>query len=185
MADVNILETTNDNGFISVYNGSGYIAIYTVQYELDGAHHFYQTPRFSLFFTEKVNIPAGATKINLRVWYYLDIRTWVPFFDMDFETPPSICYKLYGTIYNPGCGEIPCDAIGAAPPENTGNISTPQTPVTPPMTPPNQCGCCNSEYEHNYYECVDNGEEYNCQKRPNPHCCRRPKCCCRAREYKK
>lgn len=178
MANVNNPLPTNDDGFISVYNGAGYVAIYTVQYDLDGVHHFYQTPRFTLFFTEKVTIPDRATNIHLRVWYYLDIRTWVPFFDADFDSPPSICYKLYGTIYNPGCGEIPCDSLSTTPPNEI---------TTPPLThTPDFIKCAYHKYpkyDHGYYEGRDDGENFNFHKKEYYHChCGHSHYCCKKKK---
>ncbi|MEG0371448.1 MAG: hypothetical protein RR645_04045 [Clostridium sp.] len=164
------VNATNDTKTIKVYNGAGYIAIFTVLYYADGVSHFIQSPRFSLFFSESISIPSNATKIHVRVWYYLDIRTWVPFYDEDISTADDVCYSLYGTIYNPGCAKVPCDG---------DNLSTTPPPI--------------SSDQHDYYDCVDNGSEfictndskYHCPQRPHPHCCKCPKKCCCPRCHNK
>lgn len=179
MDNVNIL-ATNDTKTIKVYNGAGYIALFTVIYYVNGVSHFIQSPQFSLFFSQSISIPSNATKIHVRVWFYLDIRTWVPFYDEDIPTAQDVCYSLSETIYNPVCTKVPCEGLGATPPTN------PETP-TPPIHNPN------CDIDHNdYYDCIDNGEEFICTKqhkyccpqRPHNYCCRKPKKCCMPRNHK-
>lgn len=96
------------SGSVLVRNDGGYVAKFTVSYDLHGTRRTEDSGDFVREVSKEVAVPDGATDIDLKVEEY-----WLPgqlttIFTTHFNTPQQKCYKIYGTTLNPGYDEISC-----------------------------------------------------------------------------
>ncbi|MFM9615698.1 hypothetical protein [Streptomyces niveiscabiei] len=96
------------SGSLSVRNYGGYVARFTVAYDLHGTRQSEDSGDFTLGVNKQVAVPDGATNIDLKVEEY-----WLPgllttIFTKHFNTPETRCYRIHGTTLAPGYEETSC-----------------------------------------------------------------------------
>jgi len=93
-------------GNISVKNEGGYVAKFSVSFELNGARQTKESGSITLGRTLNVDVPVGATNIRLKVEYFtgwLDESKVI--FEKTFTKPEVKCFKVWGTIFSQGHDE--------------------------------------------------------------------------------
>ena len=93
-------------GNISVKNEGGYVAKFSVSFELNGARQTKESGSITLGRTLNVDVPVGATNIRLKVEYFtgwLDESKVI--FEKTFTKPEVKCFKIWGTIFSQGHDE--------------------------------------------------------------------------------
>jgi hypothetical protein len=104
-AEAHLSQTTA--GSILVRNSGGYVARFSLTYNLNGHDFTKDSGDFSLGVNKSVDIPTGATNIRLKVeemWGF----GWSTIFTKTFAEPVTKCYKVYGTTLDPKYEEISC-----------------------------------------------------------------------------
>lgn len=98
----------NGNGSIKVRNTGAFVAIFSVDYDLDG-NKKNETSDFILTGVNKhIVIPENATNIHLKVEeYYLPLKKSI-IFTKHYENPPHVCFKVWGLAVNPKYAEENC-----------------------------------------------------------------------------
>jgi hypothetical protein len=99
--------TLTTAGSILVRNEGGYVARFSVSYDLNGQEFTKDSGNFTLGVNASIEIPAGATNIRLKVeemWGF----GWSTIFNKTFPEPVTACYKIYGTTLDPKHSEISC-----------------------------------------------------------------------------
>jgi P pilus assembly chaperone PapD len=94
-------------GSILVRNEGGYVARFSVSYNLNGQDFTKDSGNFTLGVNASISIPAGATNIRLKVeemWGF----GWSTIFHKSYAEPLTICFKIYGTTLDPKYAEISC-----------------------------------------------------------------------------
>ncbi|QNP68858.1 hypothetical protein IAG44_04915 [Streptomyces roseirectus] len=97
-----------ESGSFLVRNDGGYVATFDVAYDLDGRRTTEKSGNFTLGVTKELEVPAGATNIDLKVEEY-----WLPalkttIFTKHFESPVTECYSIWGTTLAPAYRQISC-----------------------------------------------------------------------------
>ncbi|KAK7603307.1 hypothetical protein V9T40_003306 [Parthenolecanium corni] len=95
-------------GSISVYNNGGYVAIFNVDYDLNGMRKTESSGKFTLGVTKEISIPEGATNVYLKVEEYWFIGSLTTIFTKTFDGPVHECYKIWGTTLSPSYAEQNC-----------------------------------------------------------------------------
>jgi hypothetical protein len=93
-------------GNISVKNDGGYVAKFSVSFELNGAVQTKESGSITLGRTLNVDIPVGAKNIRLKVEYFtgwLDESKVI--FEKTFTKPEVKCFKIWGTVFSQGHDE--------------------------------------------------------------------------------
>jgi hypothetical protein len=93
-------------GNISVKNEGGYVAKFSVSFELNGARQTKESGSITLGRTLNVDVPVGATNIRLKVEYFtgwLDESKVI--FEKTFTKPEVKCFKIWGTVFSQGHDE--------------------------------------------------------------------------------
>ena len=96
------------DGSFSVLNNGGYVAKFTLSYNLNGQQKYEDSGDFTLGFTKEIRIPDGATNVVASVqeyWFYNALTT---IFTESFDGPVRKCYKIWGTTLSPQYGSIDC-----------------------------------------------------------------------------
>jgi hypothetical protein len=93
---------------IQVLNSGGYVARFSVTYNLDGAPQRSESHDFLLNQVRTVAIPPRATNIKLKVEKAVFIGTWRDIFAKEFAAPVSKCYKVWGTTISSNYAEVDC-----------------------------------------------------------------------------
>ncbi len=90
-------------GFARVRNDGGFAARFTLRYTHNGMEQSFGSGDMALGNEHRFEIPVGASKIHLKgeeqtglVW-----EGWRTVFDLNFDTPPNKCFRLYGTTLSP------------------------------------------------------------------------------------
>ncbi|KAK7602824.1 hypothetical protein V9T40_006798 [Parthenolecanium corni] len=95
-------------GSILVRNGGGYVAIFNVDYDLNGQRKSEDSGQFSLGVNKEIQIPNGATNIYLKVEEYWFFASRTTVFTKSFDSPVHKCYKIWGTTLSPLWEEEAC-----------------------------------------------------------------------------
>jgi hypothetical protein len=103
-----LAETMTQGGSIRIRNEAFYVAKFTVSYNLQGRRYHEESGHFGSFENRTVIVPEGATDILLEV-FYRGVFAWSSLFEKRWPSPPTICYKVWGTIFSPQHAEVPCD----------------------------------------------------------------------------
>lgn len=93
-------------GNISVKNEGGYVAKFSVSFELNGARQTKESGSITLGRTLNIDVPVGAANIRLKVEYFtgwLDESKVI--FEKTFTKPEVKCFKVWGTIFSQGHDE--------------------------------------------------------------------------------
>jgi hypothetical protein len=93
-------------GNISVKNDGGYVAKFSVSFELNGAMQTKESGSFPLGRTFNIDVPIGAKNIKLKVEYFtgwLDESKVI--FEKTFTKPEVKCFKIWGTVFSQGHDE--------------------------------------------------------------------------------
>ena len=96
----------NMGGRISIENRGAYVAKFTVAYTVDGNRTTKESDNFSAGVTKSIEIPAGATNIQLcaqDAWFF---GSWNDIFSKSFDTPVTKKYRVSGTTLNTSYEEI-------------------------------------------------------------------------------
>jgi hypothetical protein len=93
-------------GNISVKNDGGYVARFSVSFELNGAMQTKESGSITLGRTLNIDVPIGAKNIKLKVEYYTG---WLDntgiIFEKTFTKPEVKCFKVWGTVISQGHDE--------------------------------------------------------------------------------
>ncbi|SHJ93708.1 Thiol-activated cytolysin [Hathewaya proteolytica DSM 3090] len=103
---LNMLEANNVGGSILVRNNGGYVARFSVKFNLNGQVITKDSGDFTLGVNKSIDIPAEATEIHLKVEEAWFIKSWSTIFTKDFGTPVNKSYEISGTTLNPKWKEI-------------------------------------------------------------------------------
>jgi len=95
-------------GKYEVRHSGAYVAHVRVNFEYNGVWHSYETDDYTSGMTRVLEIPKGATKNQIIVKNAVFIATWNVIFQLDWETPQSLCFNIWGTTYHPGWEYWPC-----------------------------------------------------------------------------
>ncbi len=91
---------------ITVYNGGGYVARCTIEYDLGGQHQTQSSGNFDNSWQPyKVVIPVGATNIHVKCEDYTGLvwAEWKTVLDQTYPTlPQDKTFTLTGTTLSPG-----------------------------------------------------------------------------------
>lgn len=93
---------------ILVRNNGGYVARFSVSYDFKSKSFSKDSGDFTAGVNKSIEIPAGATNINLKVEEAWFINSWSTIFTKHFAAPAQHCYEITGTTLNPGWKEISC-----------------------------------------------------------------------------
>lgn len=96
------------DGSLSVYNSGGYVATFSVSYNLNGQSQSEDSGDFTLGVTKSVNIPDGASNVYLKVEEYWFPGQKTTIFTKSFDGPVQQCFKIWGTTLNPSYDSISC-----------------------------------------------------------------------------
>jgi len=96
------------SGAVPVRNEGGYVATFSVRYDLRGERRTESSGDFTVGASKQVALPGGATNIDLKVEEYWFPGSLTTIFTKHFATPVTQCLRIYGTTFNPGCQEIGC-----------------------------------------------------------------------------
>lgn len=90
-------------GYVTFFNEGGFVARFELQYLYNGERYVFSTGNMNLGNKKSYDIPPYATDIWLigqeqtgLVW-----EGWRTVFQLNYPSPPNLCYKLYGTTLNP------------------------------------------------------------------------------------
>lgn len=97
-----------EGGSFYVRNEGGYVASFSVTYKYDGKEFSQNSGDFSLGVNKSISVPAGAKDIHLKVEEAWFIASWTTIFSLNFASPVTKCYKIWGTTLNPSWEEISC-----------------------------------------------------------------------------
>ncbi|WP_050607501.1 hypothetical protein [Clostridium niameyense] len=139
LTDSNKIQVNPDDGFIRVTNYGLFLSYFSVFYRYNGRDYYKESPIFSMFFSETITFPKGATDIDFTVYVQVYFQLWNTIYFKIFKTPPQKCYKLMGISLYSTCTEVPC---------NGSDINGPNC---------NCCNCCNC---CKCYKCCDNCDYY-------------------------
>lgn len=103
-----LAENMTQGGFVRIRNEAFYLSTFRVSYDLGGSRHHENSGDFGSFENRTVIIPDGATNVLLEV-FYRGVFAWSSQFEERWDSPPSICYKVWGTIVSPQHAQVPCD----------------------------------------------------------------------------
>lgn len=110
------------SGSITVYNKGAYVAFLSWGYCLNGEYCNFESPYIPVLQSYKINIPEGATGINLLALISFDFSESDIICRKEYATPCTKCFSLWGTIFYYGCSEMPCPSNivegSPIPPEN-------------------------------------------------------------------
>lgn len=102
-----ISSTLAASGFIMVRNEGGYVALLSVDYDLNGQRKS-DSGQFTAGVNKEVKIPEGARNIFVKVEEYWFISAKSTIFTKSYNEPVSKCFKIWGTTLAPHYGEISC-----------------------------------------------------------------------------
>lgn len=94
------------SGSIVIRNEGGYVAKFRVDYLLNGERLEAESGSFTLGVSTDIQIPAGASDINLCVKEAIFINTWSTIFTENFAEPGHYEYEISGTTLNPSWKKI-------------------------------------------------------------------------------
>ncbi|KAK7590706.1 hypothetical protein V9T40_002319 [Parthenolecanium corni] len=97
-----------DPGFINVHNSGSYVATFNMDYDMNGQRESESSGNFPLDMEKEVQIPDGATNINLKVEEYWSHHSKTTVFTKSFNSPVCKCYKIEGTTFSPLWKEVAC-----------------------------------------------------------------------------
>ncbi|MDR2438621.1 MAG: hypothetical protein LBE12_04515 [Planctomycetaceae bacterium] len=100
------LEAAQSSGSILVRNTGGYVARFSVSFNLDGKSVTSDSGEFTCGVNKSVMIPAAATDIHLKVEEAWFINSWSTIFTKDYSSPVSKSFEIGGTTLNPTWKEI-------------------------------------------------------------------------------
>lgn len=106
VADDALMASNDCSGSILVRNTGGYVARFSVTYTLDGKEYKQESGEFTAGVNKSIEIPAGATNVNLKVEDAWFICSWSTIFTKHFDSPVAKQYHIYGTTLNPGWEEM-------------------------------------------------------------------------------
>jgi F5/8 type C domain len=86
-------------GEVTFFNESGYVAKYFLLYTVKGEEVALNTGPISLGVKRKYDIPANATNIRVKGEAVAALKSTI--FENTYASPLKICFKTYGTIFNP------------------------------------------------------------------------------------
>jgi hypothetical protein len=91
-------------GKIGFFNEGGYVARYSIFYTLNGYPKIHATGNMALKEPmQEFDIPAGATNIQVfgEAMTPNPFDPWTSIFSRTYSSPPTTCFKTYGTIFDP------------------------------------------------------------------------------------
>ena len=94
-------------GSVLVRNEGGYVARFTLTYNLDGHEFTQESGDITLGVNKSAWIPAGATEIQLKVEENIG-WAWSTIFTKSYATPTTACFKVWGTTLFPAWAAISC-----------------------------------------------------------------------------
>lgn len=90
------------DGYVTFFNEAGYVARYTLSYNMNGQPQSFSTGNMALGNKQRFEIPGNATNVNVKgegqtglLW-----EPWRVTFDKTFASPPNQCFKSFGTTLN-------------------------------------------------------------------------------------
>jgi cytolysin (calcineurin-like family phosphatase) len=91
------------DGRVTFFNEGGYVARFTLTYQLDGKQVKHETGNLALGNKRTYNIPGRATGVRAvgecktgLIW-----NPWANIFNVSYSPPPTVCLKAYGTTLSP------------------------------------------------------------------------------------
>lgn len=93
-------------GRISIENRGAYVAKFTVSFDLEGKRVTCESDNFTAGVTKSIEIPAGATNIQLCAMDAWFIGQWNDIFTKAFKGPVMKKYRISGTTLNTSYEEI-------------------------------------------------------------------------------
>ncbi len=97
-------------GLLTLRNEGAFIALFSVSFDLGGQRHTRTSPDILPGGSYSIEVPSGATNIlmNNQIVTWPWPRTTRTVCIHEFENPLVKCYKVYGTVFDPHCAEVPC-----------------------------------------------------------------------------
>lgn len=103
-----VAENMTQGGSIRIRNEAFYVSKFRVSYDLSGRRYEASSGNFGSFENRTVIIPQGATNVLLEVFYH-GVFAWSSLFEERWENPPTVCYKIWGTLFSPQHAQVGCD----------------------------------------------------------------------------
>ncbi|KAK7603309.1 hypothetical protein V9T40_003308 [Parthenolecanium corni] len=97
-----------ESGSIMVRNSGGYVAVFNVDYDLNGERKSESSGKFTLGVNKEINIPSGATNVYLKVEEYWFPGQKTTIFTKSYASPVHKCFKIWGTTLSPSYAEENC-----------------------------------------------------------------------------
>jgi hypothetical protein len=98
-------------GKVSFFNTGGYIAVYTLKFNINGTDLEFKKDSVAINGRESLSVPNGARRITVKGEAYTGIFNQTKFiFERSYPAGlPSnnICFKTFGTTVNPGVNDNP------------------------------------------------------------------------------
>jgi len=86
--------------YVTFFNEGGYVARFFLTYEIENEKIECKTGRMALENKKTFDIPIGAVNIHIKAECDA-VYKWSKIFDIDLDTSPNKCYKVYGTVFAP------------------------------------------------------------------------------------
>lgn len=93
---------------IVVRNAGNYVAVFTVNYNLNEELKFESSGDFRSGTNKKIEIPEAATNIYVKAQEYWFIGSKTIIFTRSYPGPVQKCFKIGGTTPNPSYAEENC-----------------------------------------------------------------------------
>ena len=97
-----------ESGFIHVSCNGGFVARFSVKYNLNGKEIESDSGQFTSGVSKAILVPADATNIIVTVQEEWFISSWSTVAVYTFASPVKKCYDVTGTTLNAHCKEIEC-----------------------------------------------------------------------------
>ncbi|XP_044020577.1 uncharacterized protein LOC122860715 [Aphidius gifuensis] len=96
------------SGSITVKNGGGYVALFSVEYTKDGKRQSAESGDFTAGVSKTIQIPDGARDVFVKAEVYWFIASRAVIFTKHYDGPEQKCFKVWGTTLNTAWDERNC-----------------------------------------------------------------------------
>lgn len=98
-----------ESGFITVKCDGGFVARFSVSYDLTGVPIESESGNFTSGLSKAIIVPADATNVVVKVQIEWFIASWSTVGTYTFPNAVKKCYKVTGTTLNAHCNEVECN----------------------------------------------------------------------------
>lgn len=95
-------------GSITIHNGGGYVAVFSVSYTLNDERKTKESPNYTLGVSKTIEIPDGATDIYVKSEAFAFIGKRSTIFTKQYDEPVQKCFRIWGTTLGTSSEEEKC-----------------------------------------------------------------------------